>query len=411
MNPSTTKNRLLHLLLFLILIAPAHAYDFALLSTDPAPPLAGDYADLTIRLSIETLDSSLQYGNIQVEIRDNPYVKVIGETPINLGRLSRDSSITRTIRVYISEEVPGGTITIPFRIRADGAERRIDADLFVRDAITLPDLRIGSISSVPRELLPDTEDNRITLTLQNLGETDAELITTELLVPHAGVYPSYSYSMEDSLARIPAGDQGELEYTFDIEEEVRDSIQGELAVRYRSRQSITDTYRIFEEKIPVRIELTESPYLRITDVQFEPLKAGTSENEVRFTISNEGEKKAQSVRVRLFPDISYPFNFEVTTLYVSPTLEPGENATVAVTLEALSSAQPRRYPIAAELESLVGEALYTREDTLTIEVIPGRSTSNRMLGIIIIILILAIGAGVGIHTKLEAKRAQRRKKP
>ncbi len=182
----------------------------------------------------------------------------------------------------------------------------------------MPEILIGQITSVPNKMISDTTNNKITINIQNLGDKDAELVKANLEIHGTSITPSYSYSLEDSTSSISAGSQETLTFTIDIEEDAQVETSATLHLRYRAQKSVGNMYETFEKKINLTIQLTPSPHLIISNVeQLSDFKIGTTENKLKITLLNDGIEDAKEVRVRIVPDISYPFIFEETTMYVS----------------------------------------------------------------------------------------------
>lgn len=388
-----------YLVTAMLLVTAATAYDFEIINTDPAPIQAGEYADITIRLTASPLEN--EYRNMVIQLRDNDDIRIVGDQNINIGSLTARSPITRTFRMYFSDDIPEGEATIPFLIKSNQKDREINTRIFIQDAADLPELEIGQVTTVPDTLLPDTDNNELNIVLQNLGEREAQLVKAELHTNETGITESTAYSLTDSVSSIQDGQEATLDFTIDVDEAVRDDVPATLHLRYRSKRSATDTYEQFTKDIPLRLPIDDAPFLEISQANITPIPQGTTENDVTFTVTNTGSETADEVRIRLFPDISYPFIFEATTLYISSELPPGESVTQQATLEVTDDAQLRDYPIRAELESLVSEALYTRDDTLTVRVTDGTGFSTRTVGIGIIATVVLIGTGLGIYNKYK----------
>jgi hypothetical protein len=211
------------------------------------------------------------------------------------------------------------------------------------------------------------------------------------------VAPSYAFSFIDSVASIDAGDEAVLEFTADLNEDATGEIPMDLLVRYRAQNTAGTSYETFEERIAFALPVSDAPLLNVINVTYlDSFAAGTTENRVLLTIRNDGTDEAEEVRVRALPDISYPFIFEETTEYVASKIAPGESGQVEFTLEILRSADAKVYPVTVRLDSLVGETRYSRDDSITLSVNPGRSVSTVTLGLGVVAIVLIASIWIGI---------------
>lgn len=383
-----------------------HAVDVQLINTDPAPIEAGEYADVTIRFTKDAEDAENFATTFAIEETD--FIIPVSERTFSLNRFRSGDVITHTFRLYFDERLPEGYVDIPAIIIADDLVQNADLRVFVEEADTNPELYVGSVETTPNELLPDTDDNDLHVTIQNLGDKDAELVRVELVPRSPHVKPSYAYSMLDSVATIAAGDEETLEYTIDLDVEARGELPMELLLRYRAQRSVGDAYDVFEERLPFTLPVADAPLLTVVNVTYlDSFQAGSTENRVRVAIRNDGSEEAEEVRVRAIPDISYPFIFELTTEYVASEIPSGETANVEFRVEVLRDAAEREYPVTLRLESLVGETRYARDDTMDLIATPGREIDPQRVGIGIIVVALIASAWLGF---VIWKRRRRRKR-
>ena len=317
------KSKILVLFTILFVIPSSVAFSLELIEADPSPIVASDYADVTLRFTNSEKEGFLSDAKLTVA-KTEFITPVSGEA--ELTKVFSGESITRTFRIFFSEDLPQGFIDIPIDASFDESEVTTDIRVFVKDAQSNPELNIGEIVATPNELLPDTDDNKLTVKLQNLGDKDAELVKAELVVEDDSIKPSFSFSFSDSVATIAGGDEEEFEFDLDIEANVNQEVPAMLKLKYRAEKSVGDSYETFEEQIPFNIPITDAPLLIVESVeQIDDFAIGTTENKFRITIRNDGREDAEEVRIRVVPDISYPLVFERTTQYVTSKIEPGKS--------------------------------------------------------------------------------------
>lgn len=390
--------RLLFIVL-LFLLPSALALDVELVKTNPAPIIAGEYADVTIRLTGDS--NSEDTGSIVIAIGENQFISPFTE-PQSVSKLGRAESITRTFRIFFSEDLNQGYIELPIDLVIDGIKQEVNLDVFVEGSKKNPEIHIGQIESTPQKLLPDTKNNKIQVTLQNLGEKDAELLTAELISNDKSIKPSNSFSFIDSVASLDDGSEEVLEFTMDIHEDATGKIPLTLRLRYRAQDSVGENYETFEKILSFFLPLSDAPLLKVTEIrQLDNFQVGSTENLIRVVITNEGVEEAKEVRARLVPDISYPFTFEQITQYVTSTIPPGASAEVEYKVEVLKSADVKNYTFSIVLESLVEDTRYSREDDMTIQVREKEGANKSQLAYVIVGAIIIVSIGLGIRNFIK----------
>lgn len=397
------KNNIFKIILLgiitMVLSFSVTALQAEILDTSPSPAVAGEYIDITLRLTnpndADDITKELYFG-----IEENSNLLVSGENPKLIGSLGKGQSISRTFRVYINENLPQGTIEITSFVNISGKIITFDDELFIEEVDSKPELLIGAITTTPKELLPDTKDNQLIVTVLNLGDKDADLVTAEIITDEELVKPSYSYSLKNSAASINSGSEKDLTFTIDLEEGAKKQISSTLKITYRVEKNGGRTYETKTDMIPFTIDLIDAPYLQISEVKQEkPFSAGTTENDIILAITNTGNAEAEEVRVRLIPDISYPFSFEQLTEYVASEIKPGETVNVAFTTEVFSNGVDKEYSITTRLESLVGETRYSQDDVVTVSVISAEKISITQIALWIVAFIVIISIIFGVLSR------------
>ncbi len=387
-----TKNRnkkfMLIFMVMLLSIFSAYSFDISLVKSNPAPITAGEYADITLRFTNPTTDIR---KDVYLGIKNTDDIYSLSSNDVYYKNVYGGEEVTKTFRVFFSEDIPEGYVNLVVTAKYGTVNIEKNVLVFVQDDNSNPEFYIGQVVSTPDELLPDTDNNMLTVTLQNLGDKDADLVSATLTVDSDKVTPSNSYSFTDSVSEITSGSESDLEFKLDIDEGVYGDIPANLNLRYRAQKSVGSSYDTFEKSIPFNIEIADAPFLKVTNVEaLDGFGIGTSENKLKVTIKNEGTDEAKEVRVRVVPDSSYPFSYEQLTEYVTSKIEVGEEAVVIFKVEVLSTADAKSYPTTVLIESLVDQTRYTREDTITVDVKGEEPKSFTQIGLIILVLVLIV---------------------
>jgi hypothetical protein len=390
------------ILVFLLLPA-VFGYNIDIIETSPSPIVAGGYADITFRVVLAA--GTEPRSNVQISLRETDYVRPVAGENLTLGQFEEGTQVTRTIRAFFSSDIAQGTIPISFSIIDDSTRLNIQKDVFVLGSENEPEFYVGSIESIPSELLPDTTNNKIIMSLQNLGEKEAELITVELAETDV-LKESGTYSMRDSLSSLDGGEEKDIEFNFDIESQSAVSIETTLSIRYRTKDDISGSYETSTAEIPIIIRTARAPDFEIEEIESSPLKSGTKENLLLIKLKNEGPVEGESVRLRIYPDPEIPFDFTSTSYYISSIVYPGEIVAVPIELDIKDDALIRTYPINAEVESMVGSSRYIETIRIPVEVVGHAADTNVVLRSVFIVIAFAVTIllGVGVYRARQKKK-------
>lgn len=259
----------------------------------------------------------------------------------------------------------------------------------------MPNLVIGDISTTPMEIIKDSESNKVTLTLQNRGDREAKGIVATL--SGENIEESNAFSLRSTSASITKDTQSEIEFTFDVKDVDVETMDLNLNLEYTVEDVLRNNVEM-QESINFEMGLTQTPDIQVQSMEMlNEAKAGQSANKLQVTLINTGEE-AKDVRVRLYPDVSYPLDFQRTTQYVSSTMRSGETTSFEITFDALENAEVRNYPINIEIESMVGENRYFQSDRVDIEVTGEANDLATTVRNVVLLISILIAAGFGVQS-------------
>ena len=379
--------------LLLLMIPTAYSYQFDIVSTNPNPAESGEYVDITFNLNHpESMQE--RRTNVSLRLGESEEIVPLSTQQRTYTQILPGQTITRTFTAYIPETVPNGDIPIELVVQDDRQTTTKQSTLYVEGGPRDVDLEIGKVSSTPEELLIDTDQNTLDITLQNLGEDEADLLKTTL--KGDGLEESYLKSLEDSISSLPGGEQKQLQFDFDIEDDIDNVINADLTARYRVQDDRTNTYVQEATTLPLNLSLTSHPDIEI--INSDPLntfQTDSSGNELQLTVRNEGREDGENVRLRLYPDPNVPFDFEQTNIFVSSNLETGENTSVIIPFDINADTPLRTYDVNVEFESLVGDNRYGQDASVSFDVVEeaGLSTTTIAIALLVLAVLLAVTLG------------------
>ena len=389
--------KLMFLLVFLISLSAVNAFSLDVLETNPAPLRAGEYADITVLLESKQTDSVKE--NLILILESNNDVRVLAGQERNIRTMRPGDRFSTTFRVFINEDLPTGIIPIVFVLEDGDMTRRMPREVFIRRGETLPDLFVGNAATVPSDLIRDSKNNLIRISLLNLGDRSAELITARMNSNY--IKESSAFSLRDTLAILNRGDEGILEFTFDVVDTPKTSIPVIISLDYRI-QDVHGNFRRVSETLDFDVTLKQTPKLEILNVEpLNNLLVGRDSNEVKVTITNKGSQEAENVRLRLYPDVSYPFDFTKTNYFVTSLLKENETSNIIIDFDILNTGSIRNYPINVEIESVVGSARFTERTRIDLDVIGESSDLPTTIRNSLLLIAFLIALFFGIRKYLK----------
>lgn len=388
---------LMILLVFLVSISSVSAFSLDVLETNPAPLRAGEYADITVLLESKQTESVRE--NLVLRLESNDDIRVLSGQEKTIRAMRPGDRFSATFRVFINEDLPTGIIPIVFVLEDGDMTRRMPRDVFIRRGETLPDLFVGNAVTVPSDLIRDSKNNLIRLSLLNLGDRSAELITARMNSNY--IKESSAFSLRDTLAILNRGDEGILEFTFDMIDTSKTSIPVIISLDYRI-QDVHGNFRRVSETLDFDVTLKQTPKLEILNVEpLNNLLVGRDSNEVKVTITNKGSQEAENVRLRLYPDVSYPFDFTKTNYFVTSLLKENETSSIIIDFDILNTGSIRNYPINVEIESVVGSARFTEKARIDLDVTGESSDLPTTIRNSLLVLAFLIALFFGVRKYLK----------
>jgi hypothetical protein len=330
---------------------------------DPAPAEPGNYMTLWVRVRN---DASFRATNVTLELLDTyPFsIDPSEERERTFGEIEVGESILVRYKVRVDGDAVDGLNSLDFRVSSNGISFYTKS-IYIDVESQVVDFAVGSLQSEPESLYSDSENNRITIGLQNIGESAAKLVRTELSLPR-GFTPSYSYSETYSIGNIAAESSGNAVFYIDIDKSVdADDYSAILHVFYKD--DVDDEYK--EKELEVRIPVRSSPSFDITSVTLVPenLSQGAEGVELRLDIINSGSREAENVNVRVLKEATQPFDFDEKSDFVGD-LEPGETGQAAFSFDIDTSADLKKYILDIEIRYTTGTDVNVESEKISFTV-------------------------------------------
>ena len=391
------NKKILLIMVMLISIPAVFGYTLEVLETNPAPLRSGEYADITVLLTATHTDGVKE--NIVLSLESSDEIRVLSNQELEINSLRIGDRFSNTFRVFIADDLRTGMIPIKFILTEDRSVREFPREVFVRRGQSLPNLLIGSVSSIPQDVIRDSKNNILRVELINLGDKAAELIVGNLI--SSNIKESSAFSLRDTISILNKGESSQLEFRFDVEDVDLKSVPLTINLNYKIRD-VNDDFSTISESLEFDLTLKQTPKIEVLSVEsLDRVLVGSNSNRLKITLINRGLEEGEDIRLRLYPDVSYPFDFTKTNYYVSSLMKYNETASVIVDFDVLNTGSVRSYPMNVEIESVVGNARYTQRDRIDIAIV-GEASSLPVIvrnSVLVIAFLIAIFFGIRKYIK------------
>ncbi len=357
------------ILMFVLYAATASAIgsqlDITLMRTDPDTVSAGTYFDIVVKLE-----------NIGTKEAKNVSVTILPEYPFSLGpgedakkdygTLEIMSPITMRYTLYADENAIDGLNKLAVAYTTQTG-MKVTEDITIDIESKKISLYVGGLETDPTKLTSDTDSAKFTVEIQNVGDSDAQMVSSELILPD-GFKPSTSYSTRYMLGTISHDSGKSAVYYIDIDKTVQEGLYpAKIFLRYKDSTGSRSEYK--EKTLELDIPVMGRPDFEITDVSTSPLKIapGDENVELKLKIKNTGSKKGESVSVRIFKKSEQPVDFDEKSDYIG-TLDVGEEGYGVLKLSVDESAALKTYLLDAEIRTVYENSVLVYDRTVPLSV-------------------------------------------
>jgi len=330
---------------------------------DPFPAEPGKY--MTLWIKVQNV-GAVAARNVTIELLDTyPFSLDESEQRTRtFGEVLVTEPLILEYRVRVDSGALDGRNRIDLKISSDGMVFFIRSfDITVESKVV--DFAIGSLVSEPERLVSGTENNKLTISLQNIGEGDAKLVSTELMLPE-GFIPSESYSDEYAIGSMPAESAGNAVFYIDIDKSVQaGEHMGTLKVFYKDGSDGEYKRKTLQVRLPVR----SSPSFEITEVEILPadIGQGMKEVEMRISIINSGSREAENVNIRILKEATQPFDFKEKSNFVG-SMEANGTGQAVFHFDVDNTADLKKYIMEVEIRYTTDSTVNIVNDRISFEV-------------------------------------------
>lgn len=360
---------------------PSANLEATFMNSDPAPLQSGEDGDITFKI-VNTGDNVAE--NTKVELVDSyPFeIKPDRKRNYSLGDMQQGQEYQISTEVLVNEEASDGSNSLKIKVYRGDITRTIEIPVEVQSQDI--ELNVANLKTQPQQLMPDTDNNLMTVDVVNNGEKTAENTVVQLDMPEFFERTS-SFSTRQALGNIQPGQVKSGEFNFDISEDAPSGVTG---VNGSLSYSADDSTSEITEDIGFDLNLEGKPQFEVTDTE-SSLKTGST-GEVRIEVTNTGNEESSSTRIRALDSSDQPFTYDSSSQYIG-TLESGASGTAVFEVETDSDASVKEYLMDFEIRGVKDTEVFVEDSTLNVEVENGETEGTSPLipaAVVAVLLVL-----------------------
>ncbi len=326
------------------------------MSQDPDPADAGKDVELRWQV-VNTLAGVAENLRFHLDA-DYPFLFESGDSPDKEFGASAGTNDDRVFYVLhyklrVADNAVKGKYNVTLSWKTNEGWTTKDFPIYIDPKRS--DFVVGALLTSPEKLIADTPEAKLSVDIANIGDGNAENVKVKLLLPELpmdeGFNATYAYSDEDSLGTIKKDNSKTANFYVDVGKNIKDGeYSAQLKITYKDENDANNTYRT--KTLDLKIPIKPAPYLIVESVTTTPEKLVPGiKAEIRTTVRNTGNKKAESVSLRVFKDASQPFEFSEKSDFVGK-LEPGESGDAVLKVTVDKNAAGKKYLLDVELRGI-----------------------------------------------------------
>lgn len=377
------------LMILIVLAAPAEAISVKLTKYDPYPANTGEYVTVWIKIENPGLGGPSEDVKLRV-VPEYPFSLEPGDTGLEeIGKLAMNDYAMFDFRLRVDDNAIDGknALKVEYRERIDSEWS--ETELAIEVESDKVDFEIADIDSVPLRLKPGDDDAKIMVTIQNIGDGDAECVKSRLTLP-PGFNASDSYSDIANIGTVAADASSNATFYIDVDESVPPGVHiATITINYMDKDS--DECR--EEALDLRIPIKNTPLFEIVSSEITPgtIMVGDMVT-LKMRIKNTGSEEGESVRARAMLKSEQPFDFSNGEAfdYVG-NLDVGEIGEAVLKFDVGDDAALKTYLLDIEIRCVEDEDVHLFNKKVPVEVVNAKPSNLILIfigGAVLILLYL-----------------------
>jgi len=287
-------------------IAPSSAAaDANVVITDVTPTelSPGDLKEITLNVKNE---GGCDARHITMNFLSIDYISLIGPSTVYISSLNAWCSKEVSIRLKVEDEISNGAYAIPIEVTFDecfynASEGHVTIPMpstelaIVFNVEGTTTLEVADVSTNPLELREDSENNNITVLIENSGSAKARSVTVKINPPSPFV-EAYSGSTSEFTEEIQARSSHKFVFALDIEDGAKAGTYTiPLMIDY-----ISEAGQKFSLEKSITLKISPQSDFLVGKVATDPaVITGGTTFRLNVPVENIGNKDAESVKAIL----------------------------------------------------------------------------------------------------------------
>ncbi len=287
-------------------IAPSSAAaDANVVITDVTPTelSPGDLKEITLNVKNE---GGCDARHITMNFLSIDYISLIGSSTVYISSLNAWCSKEVSIRLKVEDEISNGAYAIPIEVTFDecfynASEGHVTIPMpstelaIVFNVEGTTTLEVADVSTNPLELREDSENNNITVLIENSGSAKARSVSVKINPPSPFV-EAYSGSTSEFTEEIQARSSHKFVFALDIEDGAKAGTYTiPLTIDY-----ISEDGEEFQLKKSITLKISPQSDFLVGKVATDPaVITGGTTFRLNVPVENIGNKDAESVKAIL----------------------------------------------------------------------------------------------------------------
>ncbi|RCV65179.1 hypothetical protein C5S53_05045 [Methanophagales archaeon] len=391
------------------LVAPLNAATDAkivIVDVTPTALAPGDIKDVSLTVKNQ---GGRDARHIILNFQNGDDVSLIGSSTVHLASLNAWCSNEIPITIKVNDEIDGGAYPIPIKVTFDeysysASEGKVITPMNVTPTIVfnvegITTLEVADVETNPPELREDSENNDLTVLIDNSGTAKARSVTVKI-VPTSPFTEAYSGSTSDFTDEIAARKSHRFVFALDIEDSAKEgSYTIPITIDYLDEAD----QKISLDK-SITLKIGSQADFRVGEATTNPaaITRGT-EFRINVPVKNIGNKNAEAVKA-ILKTKSY---FTGTKTDYLGDIEQGSEKIATFELDADRDTIADNYETDIKIMWLDGDERLETTKSFALVVVSGEGLNTGITAIaaVAVILIVVI-IGVFIYFKSKKRKGE-----
>jgi len=392
-------------------VAPANAAADAkivITKVTPADLAPGDIKEVTLTVKNQ---GGQEARHITLNFESAEGISLIGSSTVHIASLSEWGSKEVPITIKAEDEITDGAYAIPIQVTFDQhyfnvsggqhetAGRPHTEIRIVFNVEGTTTLDVADVETDPAELREDSENNNVTVLIENSGTAKARSVNVKI-DPASPFTVAYSGSTSDFTDEIPARSSHSFVFALDIEDGAKEGTYTiPLTIDYIGEE---DKKISLEKRITLKIGSQADFQIGVATTDPAVITGGT-EFRINVPVKNTGNKDAESVKA-ILKTKSY---FTGTKTDYLGDIEQGSEKIATFELEADRDTIADNYETDIKIMWLDGDERLETTKSFGLVVVSGEGSNIGIMTIAAVAFILIVViVGVFIYFKSKKRKGE-----